>query len=213
MAAAAAADAAAAARLPGAVSHIPEDRLPAVREAFRTFDTAGAGDIAVDELAGVLRALRYTVNQTELAEFAERYSADGRIGYEQVLHVVGTVHNRRRGPAAMVAAFRVRLGGARALRSGPAAGARGGTVAAVTARRLRSPRPLAHGAAPQGPRWRKSLRRSGRRYGPRPRRKLGVRVSDAAATRSAPESDHLPARAPRCAWSEPRRSSTPTAAV
>jgi len=103
----ASASASAGSRLPGAVTFIPEERLPAVREAFRMFDTAGAGDIALDELAGVLRALRYTVNAEELDWFSEKHGRDGRITYPEVLEVVGTVHNRKRGVKAVLAAFKV----------------------------------------------------------------------------------------------------------
>jgi len=107
MAASASAASSTAERLPGAVSFIPEERLPAVREAFRMFDTAGAGDIAVDELAGVLRALRYSVTADELAWFAETSAKDGRISYPKVLEIVGSVHNRKRGVNAVISAFKV----------------------------------------------------------------------------------------------------------
>lgn len=99
----------AAAKLPGAVTYIPADRLPAVREAFRSFDTAGSGEIALSELAGVLRSLRYTVSRTELELLAERFGGPTtRLRYETVLEIVGQVHNRKRGLSALLAAFRVR---------------------------------------------------------------------------------------------------------
>lgn len=98
----------AAARLPGAVTFIPAERLPAVREAFRSFDTAGSGDIAFSELPGVLRSLRYTISRPELEALSERFGgATTRLRYDTVLEIVGQVHNRKSGLPAMLEAFRV----------------------------------------------------------------------------------------------------------
>jgi Ca2+-binding EF-hand superfamily protein len=92
--------------LPGAHVFIPEDHLPVVREAFRSFDTAGSGDITTTELAGLLRALRLNVSETELAGFVEGYAKDGRLDYPTVLDVVGQAFNSRRGLSAVLKAFK-----------------------------------------------------------------------------------------------------------